>query len=285
MKILIIGSNGQLGSDLMNTFQNQAIGYTHKDIEITNLDSVTKAIGHEAPDIVINTAAYHNTDECEDDPEKTFSVNTIGAYNIAKACRKTGSKTVYISTDYVFDGSKKTPYTEEDTVNPLNIYGASKVAGEQVTRILNPRHYIIRCSGLYGLTTSRKGHNFPDLMIKLGKKRDELKVVKDEVLTPTYTKDLSEKIKELVETEYHGTYHLTNTGFCSWYDFAEKVLEEMEIQTNLKPAGPDDFPKKAARPKYSALDNKNLRKTGIKEMRSWQDALRDYLTTKYGGKE
>lgn len=282
MTTVVVGGNGQLGADLVNACENEAIGLTHDDIEVSDIQSVRDALTPLNPDLVINTAAFHNTDACEDEPEKTFNVNSVGAYNVAKATAEIGCKNVYLSTDYVFDGQRKTPYTEEDKTNPLNVYGASKVAGESVSIILNPQTFIVRCCGLYGMTTSRKGHNFPDLMIRLGRQRDELKVVTDEVLTPTYTKDLSEKLLEVAATDKYGLYHMTNTGECSWFDYAGKVFEIMDIEVDLKPAGPDDFPKKAARPAYSVLNNLRLKMEGFGDLRGWGDALEDYLKTKYG---
>ncbi|MBW9223432.1 dTDP-4-dehydrorhamnose reductase [Methanothermococcus sp. SCGC AD-155-E23] len=279
MKVAVIGATGQLGSDLVKVFE-EVIPLTHSDIEVTDLSSC-EVLKELKPHIVINTAAYHKTDECEDNPEKAFLVNAIGARNVALTCKEIGAINVYISTDYVFDGSKEEPYTEEDIPNPINVYGISKYAGELLTRTLCDRYYIIRVSSLFGVAgASGKGGNFVETMIKKGKAGEELYVVNDITMSPTYTKDAAVAIKKILSSKLpYGVYHVTNDGFCTWYEFAKAIFEITGIDAKLNPTTSDRYPTKAKRPKNSALSIEKIRFYGI-EMRHWRDALRDYLMEK-----
>jgi len=282
MKILIIGANGQLGSDIVRVLDSrQVIPLTHKDIEIADKDCVQKIITSYNPDIVINTAAYHNVKECEKDDIKSFKVNALGAKNLATICKKRDIILVHISTDYVFDGKKRKPYIESDSPCPLNVYGLTKLAGEYYIRYIWPKHFIIRTSGLYGLSKCRaKGGNFIDLMLKLAKEKDEIQVVGDEILTPTYTLDLAQKIKDVIKTEYFGLYHITNNGFCSWYEFAREIFKFSGLKVNLKRTTVKEFGGEVKRPPYSVLKNHNLEKLGMDDMRDWKEALKDFLSVR-----
>lgn len=282
MKVAIIGANGQLGSDLCKVWtQEEIISLTHQELDVANQQKVSELFGTLRPDIIINTAAYHKVDECEENPEKSFLINGAGSYYVAEAANKVDAVYVFISTDYVFDGQKKTPYVESDCPNPLSVYGASKVAGEQLTRIACPNHFIIRSTGLYGVAASRaKGGNFVDKMIQLSKEKDELRVVNDQVLTPTYTVDLAKKMAELLKTKNYGTYHITSSGYCSWYDFTREIFKLADIKTKLSPTTSDEFKTRAKRPAYSVLENNHLKKIGLKDLRPWQEALKDYLKEK-----
>jgi len=279
---MIIGASGQLGSDLCKIFaKEEVIPITHKDLDITDRKKVFEIINKTKPDIVINTAAYHKVDECEDNPEKSFLVNATGAYYVAQASKENEAVCVFISTDYIFDGRKKSPYIETDCPTPLNVYGTSKVAGEQLVRMTCPKHFIIRTTGLYGLAASQqKGGNFVDKMIQLSQIRDEVRVVNDQILTPTYTVDLSNKMAELSRTQHYGTYHLTNSGYCSWYEFTKKIFKLVGIQTKLSPTTSEEFKTRAKRPSYSVLENHNLKKIGLEDLRPWQAALKSYLQEK-----
>ena len=279
MKVAVIGASGQLGSDLVKVFDD-VIPLTHKDIEVTDLSSC-EIFKELKPDVVINTAAYHKTDECEANPEKTFLVNSVGARNIALICREIDAIDVYISTDYVFDGAKKEPYTEDDIPNPINVYGVSKYAGEILTRYICNKHYIIRVSSLFGVAgASGKGGNFVETMIKKGKAGDELNVVNDITMSPTYTKDAALAIKKIIYNKLpYGIYHVTNDGSCTWYEFAKAIFEITGIDAKLNPITSGKFPTKAKRPKNSALSIEKIKSYGI-NMRHWKGALREYLKEK-----
>lgn len=282
MKVLIIGANGQLGSDLVKVFaKEEIVPLTHRDIEVCDHDKTRKVLESYSPDVVINTAAYHRTDECEENIEKTFQVNTFAVRNLAIVCRDIGSVLVHLSTDYVFGGEKTIPYIEDDFPNPINIYGTAKLAGEYFIRNIWEKHFIIRTSGLYGVAgSSGKGGNFIELMLKLAKESKTIKVVNDQIFSPTYTKDLAEKIVRLFRTKRYGLYHITNNGECSWYKFAKAIFETCGFSPDLSPATTKEFGAKALRPRYSALDNRNLRVLALDDMRHWRDALREYLVEK-----
>lgn len=279
-KIIIVGANGQLAFDLKKVFvsDHEVIGATRADFDVADGISVGNFIKDRAPDIVINTAAFHKTEECESNPEHSFAVNAVGAYNIAKAAADINAKIVFFSTDYVFDGSKEF-FTESDTPNPLNVYGASKLAGEILTKTANENYYIIRTSWLYGSRKSGKGYNFVSLMIEKAKNGENIKVVNDQFGSPTYTYDLALKIKELIDKKApSGIYHITNGGSCSWYEFAKKIFDFGNPKANLAAISSKDRQSKVKRPKYSVLKNANLKNAGIAGMRPWQEALKEFLT-------
>ena len=285
MKVLVTGASGQLGTDLCEVLRDfELIPLTHKDIEINDMDSVKQAFNKYKPDIIVNTAAYVRVDDCEDEKEKAFKVNALGARNVAVVAQELGARLVHISTDYVFGGeaeSRTTPYTEFDTPVPLSIYGKSKLAGENLVRHSCLRHFIVRASALFGVAgSSGKGGNFVETMLRLARERDELKVVNDQVFFPTYTRDLARKITELITTEYYGIFHITNKGDCSWHEFAVEILELAGIKTPVVPITSGQYPQKARRPRYSVLDNYHLRLLGMDDMRPWQEALKDYLAAR-----
>lgn len=285
MKVLITGANGQLGTDLCQVLHHfQVIPLTHQDIEISDISSVKEAFSEYKPEIVINTAAYARVDDCEDNPDKAFLVNALGARNIAVVASEFRAKLIHISTDYVFGGEAEprvTPYTEFNTPAPINIYGKSKLAGEDFVRHLCQRHFIIRTSGLFGIAGSTsKGGNFVETMLGLGKEQDELRVVSDQIFSPTYTKDFARKVARLVTTEYYGIFHITNRGACSWYEFTKEILRLAGLETRVIPIPSDQYHQKAKRPSSSVLDNYHLRLLGIDNMRPWQEALRDYMIEK-----
>jgi dTDP-4-dehydrorhamnose reductase len=284
MGILIIGANGQLGSDLVKVMKGEElIPLTHKDIEICDLEGTRKVLRRYKPDIVLNMAAYHKVDECEKNVSKSFEVNSLGVRNVALACREIGCSLLHMSTDYVFDGSKGRPYVETDLPCPINAYGISKLAGEYFVRYLLDRYWIVRSSGLYGIAgSSGKGGNFVELMLRLAREGRKIRVVDDQVLSPTYTVDLAHKIKQLIHTEHYGLYHITNAGECSWYQFACKVFALSGLSPHLKPTTTADFGAVATRPPYSVLDNAALRAIGLDDMRPWEEALAAYLEERKG---
>ena len=285
MKVLVTGASGQLGTDLCEVLRDfELIPLTHKDIEINDMDSVKQAFNKYKPDIIVNTAAYVRVDDCEDEKEKAFKVNALGARNVAVVAQELGARLVHLSTDYVFGGedeSRTTPYTEFDTPVPLSIYGKSKLAGENLVRHFCLRHFIVRASGLFGVAgSSGKGGNFIETMLRLARERDELKVVNDQVFSPTYTGDLARKIAQLMATEYYGIFHITNKGTCSWYKFTAEIVKLAGIKTPVVPITSDQYPQKARRPRYSVLDNYHLRLLGMDDMRPWREALKDYLVAR-----
>jgi len=281
MKIIIIGSTGQLGTDLMKTLKHkhEVIGLTHQDIEVTDYNSCLILKKHH-PDVIINTAAFHKTDQCEEEPLKTFSVNAIGTRNVATISKEIGATTIFISTDYVFDGSKNEPYKEDDTPNPINTYGISKLAGELYTK-QNPKHYIIRLASLFGVAgASGKGGNFVETMITKAKKNETIRVVDDMWMSPTYTKDAATTIKKIMELKLpFGTYHAANRGYCTWFQFAKEIFKITGLDPAIKPIRTHQLKTKARRPRFSALRSIKLPKYDI-QMREWKEALHGYLVEK-----
>ncbi|MDP2638662.1 MAG: dTDP-4-dehydrorhamnose reductase [Candidatus Azambacteria bacterium] len=278
-KVLIIGSTGMLAFDLVRVLKEnyEVIGSSHTDFDVSDYKKVKEFVEIHKPDIVINTVAYHKTEECELNPEKSFAVNAVGAFNAAKAAKEIGAKIIFFSTDYVFDGGKEY-FTESDIPNPLNVYGASKLAGENLTRIANENHLIIRTSWLFGVHKSGKGNNFVTLMLEKVKNGENIKVVNDQFGSPTYTYDLALKIKELIDKNTSsGIYHITNSSICSWYGFAQKIFELAKLKPNLEQMKSEDSPSKIKRPKYSVLAGENLKKQAIENLRSWQTALSDFM--------
>lgn len=285
MKALVTGASGQLGTDLCEVLRDsKLILLTHKDIEISDMSSVKQTFNKYKPDIIINTAAYVRVDDCEDEKEKAFQVNSLGARNVAVVAQELGARLVHLSTDYVFGGEpepRTTPYTEFDTPVPLSVYGRSKLAGENLVRHFCLRYFIVRASALFGVAgSSGKGGNFIETMLRLARERDELRVVNDQVFSPTYTRDLAQKIAQLMDTECYGVFHITNKGSCSWYDFTAEILKLVDIKTPVVPITSDQYPQKARRPRYSVLDNYHLRLLGMDDMRSWQEASKDYLVAR-----
>jgi len=279
MKLMLIGANGQLGSDLVKVFEGEdLISLTHQDVDICEPVGVRDTLRRHQPEVVINTAAYHKVDECEANMDKTFAVNVHGVRNLALACREYDCTLLHISTDYVFDGHKGEPYVETDVPRPINVYGISKLAGEYFVRYILRRHFIVRSSGLYGLAgSSGKGGNFIELMLRLAREGKDIRVVNDQVLSPTYTVDLANQIKVLVETEHYGLYHATSHGQCSWYEFAGKIFELSGLEPNLSPTTTAEFGATATRPSYSVLRNGRLEQLGLDRMRPWEEGLADYL--------
>jgi dTDP-4-dehydrorhamnose reductase len=282
VKIAILGSNGQLGCDVVRAFADDGHdvrSLTHADIELSSLDSVRSCLSSQNADVVINTAAMHNVEACDSDPLKAFAVNALGACNLAKVTRDLCATIVHVSTDYVFDGSKGQPYVELDTPLPLNVYGNSKLAGEYFVRSLNPKHFVVRTSALYGTHPCRAkgGLNFVDLMLKLARERGRVRVVDNEFVSPTPTADLARQIVGLSACNAYGLYHATAEGSCSWYEFAREIFSVAGVQVILEPASPGEFPAKVRRPQYSVLENCELKKRGLNVFKPWQDGLTTYL--------
>lgn len=283
MKALIIGAAGQLGQDLMKAFGDDAVGLGHGDIDVTDGVGVSRLIRAHAPDWVINTAAFHRVDDCELNPTLAFAVNATGAGNVARAAAEIGAGVVFYSTDYVFGGegrARHDPHSESALPDPYNVYGVSKLAGERLVMNANPRNLVIRSAGLYGMATSRKGWTFPELMVTKGKDQGWVKVVTDQALSPTYTHDLAETTKTLLERDASGLFHLVNGGECSWFEFAQETFDITGIAVNLEPSQTVVPPGKARRPPYSAMMSERLESAGVAPLRPWREALAHYLHAK-----
>jgi dTDP-4-dehydrorhamnose reductase len=276
---LLIGANGQLGSELRQAFDDHdLVPLTHADLELTDRPQVRDALHKYRPGLILNTAAYHRVDECEDHPERSFAVNALAVRDLAIAAKEIGAVLVHFSTDYVFDGRQRRPYREVDPPGPLSVYATSKLAGEYLARAVLDRHFIVRSCGLYGLAGSRgKGGNFVETMLRLAKEEREIRVVGDQILTPTSAKELARKLRQLVETDAYGLYHITNSGECSWYQFAAAIFELTHLCPLLAETTSAAYGARATRPAYSVLDNANLRSLGLDDLNDWRDALKDYL--------
>lgn len=283
MKVLIIGAAGQLGQDLMKTFGEDAVGLGHGDLDVTDGIDVSRIVREHTPDWVINTAAFHRVDDCELNPTLAFAVNATGAANVARAAAEIGAGVVFYSTDYVFGGegrARHDPHSESSLPDPYNVYGVSKLAGERMVMNANPRNLVIRSAGLYGTATSRKGWTFPEMMANKGKNDGWAKVVTDQALSPTYTHDLAETTRALMDREATGLFHLVNEGECSWFEFAQETFDITGIAVNLEPSQTVTAKGKARRPPYSAMTSERLEDLGIAPMRPWREALAHYLHAK-----
>ncbi|MBE0448483.1 MAG: dTDP-4-dehydrorhamnose reductase [Actinobacteria bacterium] len=282
MKIAIIGANGQLGTDLVEVLskEHHVIPLTHGDIEVEDFESCRTLLDVE-PAIIINTAAFHRVDLCESNPDKTFAVNSIGAKNLAVIASELSAINIYISTDYVFDGEKKDPYTELDQANPLMTYGISKLAGESYTKIYSDKHYIFRIASVFGKAgASGKGGNFIETMISKARAGEALKVVNDMLMTPTYTKSAAKIIASVVEKELpYGIYHITNQPQCSWFDFTKGIFKLLDLRVAVEPVSMHAFESPVKKPKNSALVSAKLPDFGI-QLENWENSLMDYLGEK-----
>lgn len=274
MKIAVTGSDGMLGSDIVKVFADvELLQLTLHDFDITDLDQTFRYIKKMKPEYLIHCAAYTDVDAIEHNPETAYKVNGSGARNVAMACEEVKCPIVYISSDYVFDGTKKEPYKEWDETNPVSEYGFSKLLGERYVTSMTNRYYIVRTSWLYG----KHGKNFVETIKRLLSEKDKLNVVHDQVGAPTYTYDLAVKLRELIGKGY-GTYHITNSSHCSWFEFAQEIARLRSSNTVILPVTTEKFNSPAKRPAYSVLDNTMLRLEGMKGLRHWKEALREYLT-------
>jgi dTDP-4-dehydrorhamnose reductase len=278
-RVVVVGATGALGHDLVDAFAADAVtALGHDRLEITDAAQVRDVLGALAPDVVVNTAAFHNVPRCETEEVAAFTVNAVGPRHLARACTELGARLVHVSTDYVFDGAKRAPYVEEDRPNPVNVYGISKLAGEYAVLSAGGNHQVVRSSGLYGLWPCRaKGGNFVDAMFRAASQQPVVRVVADEVLTPTSTADLAAQIRVLSEAGEAGLFHATAQEQCSWYDFARVVFEVAGLTTPLEATTVVAFPQPVRRPFYSVLDNAALRRAGLDRMRHWRVALEDHV--------
>jgi dTDP-4-dehydrorhamnose reductase len=283
MKVAVIGANGQLGTDLCRVFAGQKVSVlplTRSEIDVSDSTQVDHVLGALQADVVISTAAFHKVEECEKQPAQSFAVNAAGPRNLALACRQNDAVLVHFSTDYVFDGSERRPYAESDLPRPLNVYGVSKLAGEHMLRLTWERHFVIRTCGLYGVAGSAgKGGNFVETMLKKASEAAPIRVVNDQVLTPTFTEDLAEAVSKLIRTEAYGLYHVSAEGECSWYEFARKIFEFEKLKVDLRSVSSAEFSSPVQRPAYSVLSKQKLSRLGI-AMKTWQEGLASYLAAR-----
>ena len=275
MKILITGSNGMLGHDLKEVLGggHELVLTTSKTLDITDRQYAIDFIREAGPDIVINSAAYTNVDDCEANQDIAHAVNGEGVRNLAIACCEIGCPLVHISTDYIFNGRNDRPWVEDDEIDPINVYGKSKLEGEEAILEILDKYFIVRTAWLYGIN----GRNFPRTMLELAQNHSEITVVHDEVGCPTYTHDLAEAISQLIETDYYGIYHITNSGSCSWCEFARYIFDVADIDVNVIPVTASEFARPAPRPSYSVLENRNWIENGFKPLRDYKDAIKEYI--------
>ena len=277
MKVLVTGVKGQLGYDVVNELKkrgHEAVGVDIEEMDITDEESVNRVIREAAPDAVIHCAAYTAVDAAEDNQELCRAVNARGTGNIARVCKALDIRMMYISTDYVFNGQGTRPWEPDDTREPLNIYGQTKYEGELEVEENLKKYFIVRIAWVFGVN----GKNFIKTMLNLGKTRDKLSVVADQIGSPTYTFDLARLLVDMIETEKYGRYHATNEGLCSWYDFACEIFKQAGMNVTVEPVTSDQFPVKAKRPMNSRISKDKLTENGFQPLPSWQDALRRYLT-------
>lgn len=276
MKVLVTGSTGQVGYDVVKqakVFGWEVTGVGSLDLDITIVDEVKAYIATLKPELIIHCAAFTAVDLAEDNREEVYNVNVNGTLNLCHAAKEINCKFVYISTDYVFDGSGEVPFKVEDFTNPIGYYGETKLKGEQVVQELLEKFFIVRISWVFGLN----GNNFVKTILKHGEVRQELNVVSDQIGSPTYTIDLAELIVSMVQTDKYGIYHATNEGYCSWADFADAIFTEAELNVKVNRISSSEFPTKAIRPANSRLDKNQLELNGFKRLPQWNDALKRYI--------
>lgn len=281
-RIVVVGATGQLGSELVRvigeTLGAVSVGLGHADVECSDPPSVVDAIVPFRPEVVVNCAAFVRVDACEDDPRRAFEVNALGALNVARACRQVRARCVYVSTDYVFDGSKLEAYTEEDRPNPINVYGASKLAGEHLVLQTCPDALVVRVASLFGGRGARgKGTNFVLTILDRAQRGEPLRVVDDVRISPTYTRDAARAIVGLVQGGATGVFHVVNQGSCTWYELARTVVRLAGLEVPVDPVPQAAYPSKARRPSNSALSTAKLAGTGL-ALRPWQEAVAEYVS-------
>lgn len=274
--IIVTGAKGQLGGDVCEALTQKGIsniGIDIDDVDITDFPALERFFEKNQADAVIHCAAYTAVDKAEEEKEKCFLINAKGTENIAKCCKKFSMKLLYVSTDYVFSGKGETAFAVDDEKGPLNVYGESKLLGEKAVTENTDRYFIVRTSWVFG----EKNTNFIHTMLKLSETRDTVRVVCDQIGSPTYSRHLAYLLSRMVGTEKYGVYHATNEGFCSWHELASFSLQYAGKSTNVLPVFSKDYPSKAVRPLNSRLSKKSLDKAGFSRLPTWQDAVKEYL--------
>jgi dTDP-4-dehydrorhamnose reductase len=274
LRLLVTGALGMLGCDLVPVLKDkhEVVGVDIQDFDLTGLGSV-REIEQRNPEMVIHLAAYTDVDGCESQVEKAFEVNALGTRHTALACQRLSIPLLFISTDYVFDGTKGVPYYEWDAANPVSVYGQSKWAGEREVQQHLSRFFIVRTSWLVG----KKGRNFVETILKLAREKDSLDIVNDQRGSPTFTVDLSRAIAWLIDTDLYGIYHITNSGDCTWYDFAKEIIRQAGEKTLIRPTDSKTYQRPAQRPAHSVLANFAYQHAGGPSLPSWQESLSHYL--------
>lgn len=277
MKALITGVSGQLGHDAAKTLTARGVpflGVSSKELDVTDRDAVLRVFNTYRPDAVLHCAAWTKVDLAEDEPERCMRVNADGTRNVAEACRELGAKLLYVSTDYVFPGTGEKPWETDDPTGPLNVYGESKLAGEAAVKELVEKHFIVRTSWVIG----EHGSNFVKTMLRLTETHSELRVVGDQIGSPTFTADLAPLLCNMIATDKYGVYHATNEGFCSWAELAEAVFRIAGKNVTVHPVSTEEYGAKALRPKNSRLSKASLDAAGFARLPAWEDTLAQYLT-------
>ncbi len=283
MKIAIFGVGGQLGRAVAAHLApgHDVVAIDRARADVRDADAVAEALHTSRPDWVVNSAAMTHVDRCENEPMAAFEVNAVGARNVARACSASNARLLHVSTDYVFDGEKQSPYVEDDTPRPVNAYGTSKLAGEFFVRAESDAHLVVRTSGLYGLYECRGKGTFAETILARARQGQALRVVSDERLTPTFTEDLAKQVRAIVERGAPGgIYHATNAGSCSWYEFARELLALAGVSTSLEPIAAKEWKSPTRRPANSVLDNRALANLGLDVMPDWRDALKRYVSAR-----
>lgn len=280
MRALVTGANGQLGYDVVERLKQlniEHIGANREDFDLTKEKQTKSFILNYKPDVVIHCAAYTAVDKAEDERDLCYAVNVLGTRYIAQACKEIDAKMVYISTDYVFDGEKEEPYEVTDTPNPINYYGLTKYLGEQEVQKNLDKFFIVRTSWVFG----KNGNNFVKTMLRLGQEKKEIKVVCDQVGSPTYTYDLAKLLCDMIQTDKYGVYHATNEGYCSWYEFACEIFKIAGMDdVKVIPIKSEEYPTKAKRPRNSKLIKNSLIENGFNKIENWKDSLSIFIKLK-----
>lgn len=279
MKVLVTGARGMLGTQVTLEYQRrgaEVYSLSRQDLDITNCEKVYRTIEKIKPEVIVNCAAYTNVDGAEEEKEKAFLINGLGPRYLALACRQNKAVLVHISTDYIFDGQSKRPYQIYDHPFPINVYGTSKLFGEASVREIGGRFFIARASWLFG----SGGKNFVDTVLNLSREKDKLKVVNDQQGSPTYTVDLARALADLVASKAYGTYHVTNTGITTWYEFAQKIIDIAGYKSIIHPCQTKDFPRPALRPAFSAMDPFPIKQVIGYTLPTWEDAVERYIKEK-----
>lgn len=282
MRIALLGADGQVASEIARVWEDEdVLALRHSDLDVTDSTGLVEMATAYRPAIIVNTAAFHKVDQCEDEPERGFQVNAVGAWNCARAAIECDALLVYFSTDYVFAGTKGEPYHEHDEPSPVNAYGWSKASGEHLIQSSGARHLIVRTSGVFGRSASRqKGGNFIDSMIRLSAEGRSLRVVSDQVFSPTSAEDLAEKVRDVVTAGAEGIWHITNSGQCSWFELATVATQMAGVKSDISPVATEEYGARANRPRFSVLAHGRLEAARMDDMPEWRGALWQYLKAK-----